>query len=207
MNTKGKKTGKFKAIDGKSYTIIGLTRMMMDRVSESVKASWEIVENRPLPKRPTYEDEGLGGEKVIYYHTPDTLETEEEKKAWEEYESAQKELDARTWKQMMYEAMNCVVVPMKDLKAYASEQEKRRGVAMPDPEKYEERVKRIYVTENILFDDTDEMMRLLTETMRVAGVISNEEAANAMQSFRNSQAEPGGESTKRQDTAESAGDS
>lgn len=205
-----KKTGTFVSLDGKKYTISGFTRMMAVRVEESVRASWELEEKRPLPERPTYSvsgDDSFGGEEIVYYHTEDTLETEEEKKAWEEYEKASDELNNRIWKQMIYVAMNCVEVPLEDLKEYVIKESRDSGLRLPDPEKYTARVKRIYVEHIVLCDNTDEMMRLLTETMKVAGVISDAEASAAMESFRNQEIEQGSEPAERQDTSESAGDS
>lgn len=194
-----KKTGTFVSLDGKKYTISGFTRMMAVRVEESVRASWELEEKRPLPERPTYSvsgDSSFGGEDIIYYHTKETLETEEEKKAWEEYENASNELNNRIWKQMIYVAMNCVEVPMKELKRYVAQESRDSGLRLPDPEVYTARVKRIYVEHIVLCDSTDEMMRLLTETMKVAGVISDTEASSALESFRNQEVEQGGESAE-----------
>ena len=208
--TKDKKTGTFKTLDGEKYTITGFTRLMAARVEDSVKTSWELEEKRPLPKRPTYTtagDDAFGGEEIVFYHTPDTLETDEEKKAWEEYEKLQDELDQETWKQMMYAALNCVVVPMEELKKYVRQHKIDTGLSLPDPEEYEVRVKRIFVEHIVLCDNTDEMMRLLTEAMQVAGIISDSQADKAMESFRNQKVEQGSESAKRQDTSEATGDS
>ena len=232
-----KKTGTFKSLDGKKYKITGFTRMMAIRVEEAVKTNWELNEKRPLPKQPTYKLSGedvFGEEEVVFYHTEDTLYkpltkeqkesleknpaleikrefldevSEEEKKAWLQYQDAKRELDNRVWKQMMYEAMNCVQVPMKDLKEFVAKKRRDTGLALPNPEEYEARVKRIYVEEIVLCDDTDEMMRLLTETMQAAGVISEGEAKKALESFRGQEVEQSGESAKRSDTAEQAGDS
>lgn len=220
-----KKTGTFKTLDGKEFKIFGFTRMMAIRVEDAVKTSWELEEKRPLPKRPTYKLEGddvFGGEEVVFYHTEDTLfepaeegkkrkylpeVTKEEKLAWENYQSAKSELDTRVWKQMMYEAMNCVDVPMKKLKDYVLSKKRDTGMSLPNPEEYTARVKRLFVEEVVLCDDTDEMMRLLTETMRVAGVINDEEAEKALESFRNQEVAQGSEPTGRQDTAEPTGDS
>jgi hypothetical protein len=208
--TDGKKTGTFKTLNGEKYTITGFTQMMAIRVEESVRTSWELNEKRPLPKRPTYSVEGedaFGGDEVVYYHTEDTLETEEEKKAWEDYQKVQDELDSRVWKQMMYEAMNCVEVPMKRLKEYVKEQRVNSGIELPNPEEYESRIKRLFVEQVVLCDNTEEMMRLLTETMKVAGVISDEEASKAMESFRNQTSEQSSKPAKRQDSTETASDS
>jgi hypothetical protein len=198
-----KKTGTFKSLDGKKFTITGFTRMMAIRVEEAVKTSWELEEKRPLPKRPTYsvsDDESFGGEEIVYYHTEDTLETEEEKKEWAQYQRLQDELNTEIWKQMMYQAMNCVQVPMEDLKQYSLQYRKDTGLHLPNPEENEARVKRLYVEHIVLCDSTDEMMRLLTETMQVAGVISDTEASAAMESFRGSQTEQDSEPAERQDS-------
>ena len=101
---------------------------------------------------------------------------------------------------MMYQAMNCVQVPLEDLKEYARQYRKDTGLSLPNPEENEARVKRIYVEHIVLCDSTDEMMRLLTETMQVAGVISDEEASAAMSSFRGIQAEQDSDPAARQDT-------
>lgn len=205
-----RKTGTFTSLDGEKYTITGFTRMMAVRVEEAVKTSWELEEKRALPERPTYKVEGddsFGGEDIVYYHTKDTLETEEEIQAWEEYERTQDELNNRIWRQMIHESMDCVQVPMEDLKEYVVEQRKKTGLRLPNPEEYESRVKRIYVEHIVLCDSTDEMMRLLTETMKVAGVISDEEAGNALESFRDQKEEQSGKPAKRQDSAKPTGDS
>jgi len=200
-----KKTGTFVTLNGEEFTVIGFTRMLAVRVEESVKTNWELVEGRPLPKRPTYSIDGddvFGGEKVVYYHTEDTLETEDEKKAWVAYKIAEEELNSRTWKQMVYEAMNCVEVPMKRLKEYAKQHKNETGLSLPNPEVYTARVKRIFVEHIVLCDDTDEMMRLLTESMRIAGVISDVEAGKALESFRDQETEQSSESAERPDTPE-----
>jgi hypothetical protein len=208
--TEGKKKGTFKTLKGEKYTITGFTRMMAIRVEEAVKTSWELEEKRPLPKRPTYTiagDDAFGSEEIVYYHTEDTLETDEEKKAWANYIDIQQELDARVWKQMMYEAMNCVVVPMDKLKEYVTRQRIDSGLSLPDPEKYENRVKRVFVEHIVLCDDTDEMVRLLTETMKIAGVINEGEAEKAMDSFRNQTTKQDSEPAARPDTANPTEDS
>lgn len=205
-----KKTGKFVSLDGKKYTISGFTRMMAVRVEESVRASWELEEKRPLPERPTYSvsgEDSFGGEEIVYYHTKETLETEEELKAWEEYEKASNELNNRIWKQMIYVAMNCVEVPIDVLKKYVAQENRDSGLKLPDPEVYTARVKRIYVEHIVLCDSTDEMMRLLTETMKVAGVISDAEASTALESFRDQETEQISKPAKRQDSSEPTGDS
>lgn len=205
-----KKTGTFTSLDGKDFTITGFTRMMAVRVEEAVRTSWELEEKRPLPERPTYTisgDDTFGNEEIVYYHTKDTLESEEEIQAWEEYEKAQEELNSRIWKQMIHESMDCVQVPMEQLKQYVLDERKKSGIKLPNPEEYESRVKRIFVEHIVLCDSTEEMMRLLTETMKVAGVISDEEAGNALESFRNQEAEQSGEPTERQDSSESSGNS
>lgn len=205
-----KKKGTFTTLDGEEYVITGFTRMMMLRVEEAVRTAWELEEKRPLPKRPTYSvkgDDAFGEEEIVYYHTKDTLETDEEKEAWEKYEKAQEELDTRVWKHMMYEAMNCVQVPMEELKKYVVKYKQDTGLVLPSPETSETRVKRLYVEHKVLCDSTDEMMRLLTESMQVAGVISNEEASKAMESFRNQEAEQSSEPTQRPDSSEEAGNS
>ena len=200
-----KKTGTFVTLNGEEFTVIGFTRMMAVRVEESVKTNWELVEGRPLPKRPTYSvagDDVFGGEKVVYYHTEDTLDTEEEKKAWTAYKIAEEELNSRVWKQMVYEAMNCVEVPMERLKEYAEQHKRETGLGLPDPEIYTARVKRIFVEHVVLCDDTDEMMRLLTESMRIAGVISDAEAGMALESFRDQETEQDSEPAERPDIPE-----
>jgi cell fate (sporulation/competence/biofilm development) regulator YlbF (YheA/YmcA/DUF963 family) len=207
---KDKKTGTFKTLEGEKFKITGFTRMMAIRVEEAVKTAWELEEKRPLPKRPTYtvpSDDAFGSEEIVYYHTEDTLETDEEKKAWEEYQNLQDELNTRVWKQMMYQAMNCVVVPMDVLKQYVRKYRQDTGLSLPNPEEHESRVKRIFVEHVVLCDSTDEMMRLLTETMQVAGVINDEEASAAIKSFRDSQTEQDSEPPKRQDASEPTGDS
>jgi hypothetical protein len=205
-----KKTGTFKTLEGEKFKITGFTRMMAIRVEEAVKTAWELEEKRPLPKRPTYtvpSDDAFGNEEIVYYHTEDTLETDEEKKAWEQYQSLQDELNTRVWKQMMYQAMDCVIVPIEQLQKYVRKYRQNTGLSLPNPEEHESRVKRIFVEHVVLCDSTDEMMRLLTETMQVAGVISDEEAGAAMKSFRNSQTEQDSEPAKRQDAPEPTGDS
>lgn len=199
-----KKTGTFTTLDGKKYTITGLTRMMIDRVSEAIKLSWELEEKRPLPKRPTYVVSGedvFGGENAVYYHTEDTLETDEDKDAWAKYKSEQSELDARIYKQMMYEAFNCVDVPMRKLQEYVVDQRNNHSINLPDPQKYMARVKRLYVEDRVIHGSEDEMMRLFSEALQVAGVIEDGEAAVAMKSFRDTQDEQGSEPAERQDTA------
>lgn len=205
-----KKEGKFVTLSGEEFTVTGFTRIMAVRVEDAVKTEWELKEGRPLPKRPTYSVEGddvFGGEKVIYYHTEDTLETDEEKKAWVAYKTAQDELNKRIWKQMIYEAMNCVEVPMERLEEYVKRHKIDTGIELPDPKDFTIRVKRIFVEHVVLCDNTDEMMRLLTEAMKIAGVISDAEAGVALESFRNQEVEQGSESAERPDSTEPVGDS
>lgn len=206
----GKKTGTFVTLNGEKFTITGFTRMMAVRIEDSFKTSWELEKKRPLPERPTYTvsgDDAFGGDKIVYYHTPDTLETDEEKKAWADYEALQEEYDQGLWKQMMYAAMNCVVVPMEQLKEYVRNHKRDTGLALPNPEEYEARVKRIFVEHIVLSDKTDEMMRLLTAAMEVAGVINDEEAAQAMESFQDQKAEQSSEPAAQPDSVEPTGDS
>lgn len=210
MNKDGKKTGIFKSLDGKEYTVAGFTRMMAVRIEEAVRTNWELKEKRPLPERPTYSVDGenaFGGEEIVYYHTKDTIETEEEKKEWADYIALQDEFENRVYTQMMYAAMNCVEIPMETLKEYAIQHKRDTGIALPSPEEYEARVKRIYVEHIVLCDSTDEMMRLLSEAMKISGMISDEEAKNALESFRNQTTEQDSEPAERPDTSESAGNS
>lgn len=207
---KDKKTGTFVSLEGEKFTITGFTRMMAIRVEEAVKTAWELEEKRPLPKRPTYtvpDDDAFGNEEIVYYHTEDTLETEEEKKAWKQYQDLQDELNTRVWKQMMYQAMDCVAVPVKKLKEYVMKYKQDTGLYLGNPENHESRIKRIFVEHIVLCDSTDEMMRLLTETMQTAGVISDTEASAAMESFRDSQVEQDSEPAEQQDAPEPTGDS
>jgi hypothetical protein len=205
-----KKSGTFTTLNGDKYTITGLTRMMIDRVSESVKMSWELEDKRPLPQRPTYVVSGedvFGGEDAVYYHTEETLETDEDKDAWAKYKSEQSELDARIYKQMMYASFNCVEVPLEELQRYVRDQRDNHGLSLPDPKKYGARVKRVFVEDNVICNDETEMMRLFSEALKVAGVIQDEEAAVAMESFRDSQVKQEREPAPRQDSSEPTGDS
>jgi len=61
---------------------------LVGRVEGDVQAEWQAA-GKALPSVPTYTVETASGEKEVHEHTPSTLDTDEEKAAWQRYEQVQ----------------------------------------------------------------------------------------------------------------------
>lgn len=73
----------FTTSTGIEVRILGLSQLLLDKTRTSVK----------FPDPPTYELETVAGKKEVHAHNETTLETDEDKKAWADYQTALAEAD------------------------------------------------------------------------------------------------------------------
>lgn len=158
---------------GKDLTVLPLSPLLMQRINDSLP---------PRPTPPTYEADTAGGGVEVMTHDETTLQTEEEKTAWAEYQGRLASWSAEQSKRFLRVFFARGVHLNLDAAAldrWAKEM-KYLGVNVPegnpdDPEVYIER-KVLYV-ETELIGSGGDMLTIMQEIMKLTGVDEGEVAA------------------------------
>ncbi len=209
----GKKAGVFKASDGKEYSIIGMTLMELQTISEEVEAEW-LKMGYPLPKPPMQRLAPQFGDPSQYFlvpYTETTIEegTEYEKKLWNAYQEMEGEFNKLSAKRMLLAIVSRIVVGQEDLEKFLEERKKLTNTSLKLPED-EFAVRKLYVEVNIIGAHTESEMtgsisQILAQSLKVAGVITDNEVDKIIGLFRNPRQESESESKGSADTREAQG--
>lgn len=209
----GKKAGVFKASDGKEYSIIGMTLMELQTISEEVEAEW-LKMGYPLPKPPMQRLAPQFGDPSQYFlvpYTETTIEegTDYEKKLWNAYQEMEGEFNKLSAKRMLLAIVSRIVVGQEDLEKFLEERKKLTGTTLKLPED-EFAVRKLYVEVNIIGAHTESEMtgsisQILAQSLKAAGVITDNEVDKIIGLFRNSRQESESESKGSADTREAQG--
>ena len=141
----------------------------------------ELDKQVPMPEPPTYERTLLGGETEVIAHTKDSVETEEEKLAWAEYEMklaiARSELFMKKARAIV---KKCVDVEMPKDEAWIIAQQED-GINVPeDPSEK----KRHYIKTECIASESD--IFFVVEAARKLSRFDAEDYAKALDFFRTS---------------------
>lgn len=209
----GKKAGVFKASDGKEYSIIGMTLMELQTISEEVEAEW-LKMGYPLPKPPMQRLAPQFGDPSQYFlvpYTETTIEegTDYEKKLWNAYQEMEGEFNKLSAKRMLLAIVSRIVVGQEDLEKFLEERKKLTGTTLKLPED-EFAVRKLYVEVNIIGAHTESEMtgsisQILAQSLKAAGVITDNEVDKIIGLFRNPRQESESESKGSADTREAQG--
>ena len=139
----------------------------------------ELDKQVPMPEPPTYERTLLGGETEVIAHTKDSVETEEEKLAWAEYEMklaiARSELFMKKARAIV---KKCVDVEMPKDEAWIIAQQED-GINVPeDPSEK----KRHYIKTECIASESD--IFFVVEAARKLSRFDAEDYAKALDFFR-----------------------
>jgi len=153
---------------GITIKVHGIPQMLLDKIQSSV--------DRPEP--PKYKIVTASGEEIWEPHTLDTLETDEDKKIYNDYLKQLAAVDAIVNERMFRViAMKGVEVEMPDDNAWV-EMQKFLGVRIPDDPL---ELKYLYVQTEVI-GNTDDIMEITELVMQETGV-SEEALAEARKSF------------------------
>lgn len=209
----GKKAGIFIAPDGKQYSIIGMTLMELQTISDEVEAEW-LKMGYPMPKPPMQKLAPQFGDPNQFYLVPFTDETideatDYEKRLWDAYKSQEAEYNKLSAKRMLLAIVSRIVVEDKDLEVFLKERQQLTGCALTLPED-EFAVKKLYVEVNIIGARTESEMtssiaNILAHSLKAAGVIGDEEIDRIIGLFRNTGQESEPTITGTEDTSETQG--
>ena len=139
----------------------------------------ELDKQVPMPEPPTYERTLLGGETEVIAHTEDSIETEEEKLAWAEYEMklaiARSELFMKKARAIV---KKCVDVEMPEDEAWIKAQQED-GISVPeDPAER----KQHYIKTECIASESD--IFFIVEAARKLSRFDAEDYAKALDFFR-----------------------
>ena len=139
----------------------------------------ELDKQVPMPEPPTYERTLLGGETEVIAHTEDSIETEEEKLVWSEYQMklaiARSELFMKKARAIV---KKCVIVQMPEDEAWIRAQQED-GISVPDDPA--ERIQH-YIKTECIANEND--IFFITEAARKLSRFDAEDYAKALDFFR-----------------------
>lgn len=139
----------------------------------------QILSKPEMPKKPTYEAVTVSGHVEIHEHDEKSLETDEEKAAWLDYQTAQKEVvDERLANLTMFLFIEGVVDDPPPLDEWSVDL-KRWDLEVPDDP---EELKSFWLENEVCPGES--MGRLMARLFQVAGLADEEGAAQLESLFR-----------------------
>lgn len=176
----GKKKGKKKEQRDVFITSTGI-ELPLKRISPILVDKAQASE--PMPERPTYTAETAGGGTELHPHDHTTLETDEDKAAWQEYlmktAFAQRLINERVTMVMFYRGIDYDAIDLPEDDTWITEQREVFGIDVPeDPLK----LKRHWVETEAL-STPEEIKELVVRLMAMTGA-PEEVVAVAERSFR-----------------------
>jgi hypothetical protein len=155
---------------GKSFAIQGLPPLIVPMIAGDL----------PKPVKPTYTIVTAAGDEEIHDHDETTLQTEEDKKAWEDYQNAMKVLEGELSNRML----TCVLVDGVDIddEIDLKRWEKRQslmGISVPeDPDE-----KLLQYKKSMVIRSSDDIVNLISAVLAITG-IGREALDKARDSFQ-----------------------
>ncbi len=168
----GKRTQMYTSTRGKVVEFTPMPPMLLARIEEQVDAEYGEI----LP--PTYEVKSIGGAETIP-HTESTLETDEDKAAWAEYENRLSEKSAELSSLVLRALQIECLRPIIDDDDDWLERMEFMGMNVPEG-KYDIQ---LFWVESQFIGNSDDINACLNIPMQLAGV-SEEEMASAEKMFR-----------------------
>jgi hypothetical protein len=210
----GKKAGVYEASDGKKYSIIGMTLMELQTISDEVEAEW-IRKGFPLPKPPMQRLAPQFGDPDQFFLIPFTEKTiidegtNYDKRLWEAYQHALGEYNKLSAKRMLSAIVSRIIVPQETLIEFLEDRRKLTGCVFVLPED-EEVIKRMFIEVNVIGARTEDDMvgaisNILMSALKVAGVITDSEVDKITELFRNRGHDNTETSDTTNDTAKASG--
>jgi len=166
---------------GLKVILTGLPPLVPQRLDSSIE----------YPDKPTYEITTATGDIETYEHDEDSLTTDADREAWEEYLALQDEAETELTEKLLY-AVLIESVELKDFEerfAVWKQNQKLIGIKLaegdPDDEQSQElaeKENKFHFMQTEVFHDTDDIGEILTIVMSLTGV-SVEDLASARDSF------------------------
>ena len=172
----------YTASSGLKVTLTGLPPLIPQRIDASIEH----------PEKPTYAVETASGDMETYEHDETSLETDEDKQAWADYEDALNDAETELTEKLLY----AVLLDCVQLEDYEERFEMWKidqdlmGLSLaevedPDDElsvKRADRENKFHFMQVGVFHDADDIGEILTIVMGLTGV-SVEDLAEARESF------------------------
>lgn len=159
---------------GTEALIFPMPPMLMEKIEQAVEAQLG-----PRPEPPTYTIKTASGDEETHFHTEDTLETDEDRDAWDEYEENSAEWDNELNSRMLRAIQLECIKPADPEDTEWAERLEFLGIPVPD-NKFERHM--LWVEAEFVGSQED-VLACLMEPMRLAGV-PDEEMAAAERMFR-----------------------
>lgn len=134
-------------------------------------------ERQNLPSPPTYEVEYPGGESERVAHDETTLETEEDRAAWQEYVRLHNAA-AAAWEQRWMRALVMLCLPALEYDEGWAADFEYIGIDVPD----DPRERKVFYANNVLLP-TAEDKRAFSETVTILSTIRREDLARVRSEF------------------------
>jgi hypothetical protein len=163
----------YTASSGLEVILTGLPPLVPQRIDASIE----------YPNKPTYEVETASGDIEVFEHDETSLESDEDKQEWADYEDAQNEAETELTEKLLYAVLLECVEP-KNAETYEELlldwKRKQRLMGIDISEDEEEN--KFYFMQTEVFHDADDIGEVLTIVMSLTGV-SVEDLASARDSF------------------------
>lgn len=156
---------------GLEVRLTGLPPLVPQRIDSSIE----------YPDKPTYEAETVAGDIETYEHDVESLQTDEDKQAWEDYLVATNEAETELTEKLLYAVLlECVEIKEDYTEEFELWKKKQRfmGIDLVD----DEDENKFYFMQTEVFHDQDDIGEILTIVMSLTGV-SMEDLAEARDSF------------------------
>lgn len=148
--------------------------MLRDNIRAGLNAKW------PEPTEPTYEVETAAGDTEVHRHTEKSLVTDEDKVAWDAYQSEKQAWDAEFGRRFL-RGLQIECIEFAEKEGW-EEKQKFLGFAIPTDNPFERRLH--YIQSEIIGDEDDVLMCFMAP-MELAGM-EDEQLAAAENLFRTS---------------------
>ena len=164
---------------GKTFMIHGLSPMLPEQITNSVKADW-VKQNKTLLECPTYEIVTKSGEREVHQHDDKSILTaiEEDKTKWREYSQNSAEFQGEYSRRLMKKVFLAIVTPPTD---EWREEMVFTGVSLQPKGSAAERYQ---FTELEVIQSMDDVADLQVAVLRLAGIIDEAAVDAAKASFR-----------------------
>lgn len=178
VKTDKESAGIFVNAAGHNFPIRGLSPMLPDLIRQGLEEEWKKTEE--LPSKPTYTVPTITGEPEVHEHNEGSLQTDEDKAAWEKYVLKRDEFDKKLNERVMKAVfLRGVMLTIPDIEAWISEM-KAMGISVPE-DAAERRY--LYVRTEVI-QSVEDVGNLMIAVLRLSGTINEEAVAAAEAAFR-----------------------
>lgn len=170
------KSTTFTTSTGRVVKLQAVSPLLLDRIPHSLEKEWKRL-GKALPKKPVYFAQTMGGGLEPNEHDEKSLTTDEDKRAWAEWQKAQAEWDAETNRRVLYAILLEGVLDEHPTPQWEARQ-RAIGLDVPD----EEFEKQLAYVQTEIIRTSDDLTGIVRAVLELAGV-KGELTATAVETF------------------------